>query len=92
VYEVLKTSLKPTITFALLPRKIMYKHNLKQMEFENFNRPFDGQLRSDNHCVQLAKFIPWEEFQVAYAKNLSGSRLGPLAMSVRISKPCTVIW
>jgi hypothetical protein len=35
--------------------------------------------------VKLAKFIPWEEFEVAYAKNLSGSGLGPPAMSVRIA-------
>ena len=41
----------------------MYKHNLKQMEFENFNLPFDGKLRSGNRWVKLAKFIPWEEFE-----------------------------
>jgi len=71
--------------------KIMYKHNLKQLEFENFNLPFDGKLRSDNRWVKLAKFIPWEEFEVAYAKNLSGSGLGPPAMSVRIALGALII-
>ena len=61
------------------------------MEFENFNLPFDGKLRSDNRWVKLAKFIPWEEFEVAYAKNLSGSGLGPPAMSVRIALGSLII-
>lgn len=74
-----------------LSGKIMYKHNLKQLEFENFNLPFDGKLRSDNRWVKLAKFIPWEEFEVAYAKNLSGSGLGPPAMSVRIALGALII-
>ena len=74
-----------------LPGKIKYKHNLKQLEFENFNLPFDGKLRSDNRWVKLAKFIAWEEFEVAYAKNLSGSGLGPPAMSVRIALGALII-
>lgn len=69
----------------------MYKHNLKQLEFENFNLPFDGKLRSDNRWVKLAKFIPWEEFEVGYAKKLSGSGLGPPAMSVRIALGALII-
>ena len=69
----------------------MYKHNLKQLKFENFNLPFDGKLRSDNRWVKLAKFIPWEEFEVAYAKNMSGSGLGPPAMSVRIALGALII-
>ena len=69
----------------------MYKHNLKQLEFENFNLPFDGKLRSDNRWVKLAKFIPWEEFEVAYSKKLSGSGIGPPAMSVRIALGALII-
>jgi IS5 family transposase len=69
----------------------MYKHNLKQLKFENFNLPFDGKLRSDNRWVKLAKFVPWEEFEVAYAKNMSGSGLGPPAMSVRIALGALII-
>jgi len=69
----------------------MYKHNLKQLEFENFNLPFDGKLRSDNRWIKLAKFIPWEEFEVAYAKKMSGSGLGPPAMSVRVALGALII-
>jgi IS5 family transposase len=63
----------------------MYKHNLKQLEFEDFNLPFDGGLRSDNRWVKLAKFIPWDEFEIVYSKSMAGSGLGPPAMSVRIA-------
>ncbi|MCP4748609.1 MAG: hypothetical protein GY874_21105 [Desulfobacteraceae bacterium] len=63
----------------------MHKHNLKQMEFENINLFFDGRLRSDNRWVKLAKFIPWKECEIAYAKNFSSSGPGPPVMSVRIA-------
>jgi IS5 family transposase len=69
----------------------MYKHNMKQLEFENFNLPFDGKLRTDNRWVKLAKFIPWHDFEVAYAKKLSGSGLGPPAKSVRIALGALII-
>lgn len=69
----------------------MDKHNLKQMEFENFNLPFDGKLRRDNRWVKLAKFISWQDFEVAYAKKLSGSGLGPPAKSVRIALGALII-
>jgi hypothetical protein len=61
------------------------------LEFENINLPFDGRLRSDNRWVKLAKFIPWEQFEVEYAKNLSGSGLGPPAMSVRVALGSLII-
>jgi hypothetical protein len=41
----------------------MYRHNQHQLEFEDFNLPFGGKLRSDNRWVKLAKFIPWGEFE-----------------------------
>ena len=69
----------------------MYRSNLKQMEFENFNLPFDGRLRSDNRWVKLTKFIPWEEFEGAYAKTLESTRLGPPAMSVRVALGALII-
>jgi len=69
----------------------MYKNNLKQLEFENFNLPFDGHLRSDNRWVKLAKFIPWEEFEAAYSKTLESTRLGPPAMSVRVALGALII-
>ncbi|MCP4745182.1 MAG: transposase [Desulfobacteraceae bacterium] len=86
-----KNLVKSTKTFALFTKKLMYKHNLKQMEFENFDLPFDGRLRSDNRRVKLAKFIPWEEFEIAYAKNFSSSGVGPPAMSVRIAMGALII-
>jgi len=85
---------KTSIAFknpCTLPVNIMYKHNLKQLEFEDFNLPFDGHLRSDNRWVKLAKFIPWDEFEVAYSKRLSGTRLGPPAMSVRVALGALII-
>ena len=44
----------------------MYRHNQDQLEFEDFVLPFNGQLRSDNRWVKLAKFIPWGEFEADY--------------------------
>jgi len=62
----------------------MYRHNFKQLEFEDFALPFNGRLRSDNRWVQLAKFIPWEQFEKPYRESLCGSQMGSPAMSVRI--------
>jgi transposase, IS5 family len=78
-------------TLALLPKETMYRSNLKQLEFESFNLPFDGHLRSDNRWVKLAKFIPWEEFEAAYSKTLESTRLGPPAMSVRVALGALII-
>jgi len=69
----------------------MYRHNSKQLEFENFNLPFDGGLRSDNRWVRLAKFIPWDEFEAAYSKTLDSTNLGPPAMSVRVALGALII-
>jgi IS5 family transposase len=63
----------------------MYKHNYKQLEFENFALPFSGRLRSDNRWVKIAKFIPWDEFESLYSDSLSGSHMGSPALSVRIA-------
>lgn len=63
----------------------MYKHNSKQLEFEDFALPFSGGLRSDNRWVKIAKFIPWDEFESLYSKSLSGSQMGSPALSVRIA-------
>jgi hypothetical protein len=63
----------------------MYRHNQKQMEFEDFALPFSGKLRSDNRWVKLAKFIPWNEFEGDYSKAASKSSTGPPAKSVRVA-------
>ncbi|MCP4746387.1 MAG: transposase [Desulfobacteraceae bacterium] len=41
--------------------------------------------------MKLAKFIPWEEFEIAYAKNFSSSGAGPAAMSVQIALGVLII-
>jgi hypothetical protein len=69
----------------------MYRHNQRQLQFENFYLPFGGKLRSDNRWVKLAKFIPWEQFEPAYAKTLISEDKGPPAMSVRVALGTLII-
>lgn len=69
----------------------MYRHNQRQIEFEDFALPFSGKLRSDNRWVKLAKFIPWHEFEPEYSKAASKSSLGPPAMSVRMALGALII-
>jgi len=69
----------------------MYKHNAKQLEFEQFSLPFNGGLRSDNRWIKIAKFIPWEDFEILYSKSLSGSQMGSPALSVRIAIGALII-
>lgn len=69
----------------------MYRHNQRQLQFENFSLPFGGKLRSDNRWVKLAKFIPWEEFEAEYAKTLASQDKGPPAMSVRVALGTLII-
>mgnify|MGYP001816000474 CR=1 FL=1 len=69
----------------------MYRHNQRQLEFEDFALPFGGKLRSDNRWIMLAKFIPWEEFEPGYAKAASKSSLGPPAKSVRVALGALII-
>jgi hypothetical protein len=65
--------LKPLTPFDAY---IMYKHNMKQLEFVEFSLPFDGELVADNKWVKLARLIPWEQFEDSYRKNLSASGVG----------------
>ncbi len=69
----------------------MYRHNQDQLEFEDFNLPFDGKLRSDNRWVKMAKFIPWGEFEKAYRKSFKNTRLGPPAKSMRVALGSLII-
>ena len=69
----------------------MYRHNQRQLEFEDFILPFGGKLRSDNRWVKLAKFIPWDEFEHAYSKSFTNSGLGPPAKSVRVALGTLII-
>jgi len=63
----------------------MYKHNSKQLEFDDFALPFSDGLRSDNRWVKIAKFFSWDEFESLYSKSLCGSQMGSPALSVRIA-------
>ena len=69
----------------------MYRHNQRQLEFEDFNLPFGGKLRSDNRWVKMAKFIPWDEFEKTYSKSFKNTRLGPPAKSVRVALGALII-
>jgi IS5 family transposase len=69
----------------------MYRHNEKQLQFENFNLPFAGKLRSDNRWVRLAKQIPWQEIEGLYSSSLSASGKGAPALSVRVAFGAMVI-
>lgn len=69
----------------------MYRHNEKQLKFENFNLPFDGGLRSDNRWVKLAKQIPWQEIEVLYSSSLCGTGQGTPALSARIAFGAMII-
>ena len=69
----------------------MYRHNEKQLQFENFKLPFGGKLRSDNRWVKLSKQIPWDEIEILYASSLSGTGYGAPALSVRIALGSLII-
>ena len=69
----------------------MYRHNEKQLQFEKFNLPFGGKLRSDNRWVKLAKQIPWQEIEAIYSSSLSGSGKGSPALSVRVAFGALII-
>jgi len=69
----------------------MYRHNEEQLEFEKFNLPFGGRLRSDNRWVRLAKLIPWRKIEKVYASSLAGTGQGAPAMSVRVALGALII-
>ena len=63
----------------------MYRHNLKQLEFEDFYLPFGGKLKSNNRWVKLAQMIPWEGLEELYAQNFSSNGMGAPAKPVRMA-------
>jgi hypothetical protein len=71
--------------------KIMYKHNLKQLEFVEFSLPFHGHLSRNNKWVKLAALIPWEQFEERYQKNFSNRDVGHPALSVRMALAALII-
>ena len=69
----------------------MKPESMRQQEFENFYLPFSGKLKSSNRWVILAKRIPWNEFEEAYAENFANSGRGAPAFSVRTALGALII-
>ena len=69
----------------------MYRNNIHQRSFENFDLPFEGHLRSDNRWVKMAKRIPWEQFDALYANSLSGSTTGSPALVARVALGALIV-
>jgi len=61
-----------------------------QLSFENFYLPFGGKLSSDNRWVKLAKLIPWETVEAAYAEQFSAT-MGAPAKSFRVALGTLII-
>lgn len=62
----------------------MYRHNVRQLSFEEFNLPFRGHLQGDNRWVVLSTLIPWEMVEEIYTSQLSCDYGAP-AHSARIA-------
>lgn len=54
---------------------------MNQVAFEDFVLPFGGKLCSENRWIILAKHIPWEEVETAYAQQFSQEDRGSPAKS-----------
>jgi len=64
----------------------MYRAKDKcQLELENFILPFGGKLNPNNRWIQLARLIPWEEFEETYAENFSDDEWGAPAKPFRVA-------
>jgi len=61
----------------------MYRHNEKQLSFEEFFLPFGGHLRGDNRWITLSEQIPWELVEEIYVSSLQ-SDFGAPAHSARM--------
>jgi hypothetical protein len=61
------------------------KPDVNQLAFEDFVLPFGGKLCSENRWVILAKHIPWEEVETAYAQQFSQEDRGSPAKSSRLA-------
>ncbi len=48
----------------------MYRHNVRQLSFDDFCLPFSGHLRGDNRWVKLSELIPWGLVEEIYTSQL----------------------
>ena len=69
---------------------IMYRKEVRQKEFDNFDLPFSGRLDPNNRWIRLAEVVPWEEAEDIYAKKFD-SENGPPAKNVRIALGSLII-
>ena len=74
----------------------MYKPIDKlQHSFLDFNQPMGLHMNPDNRWVRLADRIPWDEFEVKYAKLFpsdTGNVAKPLRMALGANFPTVSLW
>lgn len=64
----------------------MYRtKDARQLELENFYLPFGGHLNPNNRWIQLARLIPWEEFEEQYAEHFVDYEMGAPAKPFRMA-------
>jgi IS5 family transposase len=68
----------------------MYRKPKPQLTIDDFILPFSGKLNAENRWVQLAKFIPWDEFEKDYAFMFPSDR-GNVAKPVRMALGSLII-
>ncbi|MCH4035783.1 MAG: transposase [Lachnospiraceae bacterium] len=64
-------------------------HN--QIELNDFDQPMGIKLDHNNRWYQLAKLIPWEDYEAIYASKLSSSQTGNLAKPFRMAFGALII-
>lgn len=70
----------------------MYRHKeAQEVTAEEFGLPGQGFLATDNRWVVLAELVPWQEFEVEYAKNFSESGMGAPAKPLRMALGALII-
>ena len=52
-------------------------HSNRQLKFEFFETPFEGQLDGTNRWIKLAESLPWEELSGIYHQSLSQDQGAP---------------
>lgn len=68
----------------------MYRKPDPQLTIDDFILPFSGKLNAENRWVQLAKLIPWDEFEKDYAFMFPSDR-GNVAKPVRMALGSLII-
>lgn len=72
--------------FTQKPCTSMYRNtpdpNQQTLKFEDFHHPFGIKLNSENRWVRLSKIIPWSDYEMQYAQQLSNG-IGAPALSFR---------